>query len=59
MAELAPLIVGLQAADDFVMKELDIRGSHNAMLDYFEAVIAHLESGPLPNDAELPRPFTW
>ncbi len=34
----------------FVMKELDIRGSRNAMPDDFSAVIAHLESGAFPSD---------
>jgi len=32
----------------FVMKELDIRGSRNALPADFEAVIAHLESGVFP-----------
>ncbi|MEM9079480.1 MAG: zinc-binding alcohol dehydrogenase family protein [Verrucomicrobiota bacterium] len=33
----------------FVMKELDIRGSRNALPEDFEAVIAHLESGAFPS----------
>lgn len=32
----------------FVMKELDIRGSRNALPEDFDAVIAHLESGAFP-----------
>ncbi|MDP4610577.1 MAG: zinc-binding alcohol dehydrogenase family protein [Opitutales bacterium] len=39
----------------FVMKELDIRGSRNAMPDDFKAVIAHLESGAFPTDAVITR----
>lgn len=39
----------------FVMKELDIRGSRNAMPDDFEAVIAHLESGAFPTDAVITK----
>ncbi|MGB0371977.1 MAG: zinc-binding alcohol dehydrogenase family protein [Opitutales bacterium] len=34
----------------FVMKELDIRGSRNALPEDFEAVIAHLEQGKFPCD---------
>lgn len=37
----------------FVMKELDIRGSRNAMPTDFKAVIAHLESGAFPSDAVI------
>lgn len=40
---------------NFVMKELDIRGSRNAMPDDFEAVIAHLESGVFPTDAVITK----
>ncbi|ADE53740.1 zinc-binding alcohol dehydrogenase family protein [Coraliomargarita akajimensis] len=39
----------------FVMKELDIRGSRNAMPDDFEAVITHLESGKFPTDAVITK----
>ncbi|MEN8662173.1 MAG: zinc-binding alcohol dehydrogenase family protein [Lentimonas sp.] len=39
----------------FVMKELDIRGSRNAMPDDFKAVIAHLESGAFPTDAVITK----
>lgn len=39
----------------FVMKELDIRGSRNAMPADFEAVIAHLESGAFPTDAVITK----
>lgn len=39
----------------FVMKELDIRGSRNAMPSDFEAVIAHLESGAFPTDAVITK----
>ncbi|MEO0796726.1 MAG: zinc-binding alcohol dehydrogenase family protein [Verrucomicrobiota bacterium] len=39
----------------FVMKELDIRGSRNAMPEDFEAVIAHLESGAFPTDEVITK----
>ncbi len=39
----------------FVMKELDIRGSRNAMPEDFEAVIAHLESGVFPTDEVITK----
>lgn len=39
----------------FVMKELDIRGSRNAMPDDFNAVIAHLESGVFPSDEVITK----
>ncbi|MEM6883426.1 MAG: zinc-binding alcohol dehydrogenase family protein [Verrucomicrobiota bacterium] len=39
----------------FVMKELDIRGSRNAMPDDFRAVITHLESGKFPTDAVITK----
>jgi threonine dehydrogenase-like Zn-dependent dehydrogenase len=39
----------------FVMKELDIRGSRNAMPEDFEAVIAHLESGVFPSDEVITK----
>jgi 2-desacetyl-2-hydroxyethyl bacteriochlorophyllide A dehydrogenase len=39
----------------FVMKELDIRGSRNAMPNDFEAVIRHLESGAFPIDAVITK----
>ena len=39
----------------FVMKELDIRGSRNAMPDDFRAVIAHLESGTFPTGKVITR----
>lgn len=39
----------------FVMKELDIRGSRNAMPEDFKAVIAHLESGIFPSDAVITK----
>ena len=40
---------------NFVMKELDIRGSRNATPDDFEAVIAHLESGVFPTDEVITK----
>lgn len=39
----------------FVMKELDIRGSRNAMPEDFDAVISHLESGVFPTDAVITK----
>ncbi|NQY32664.1 MAG: zinc-binding dehydrogenase, partial [Coraliomargarita sp.] len=39
----------------FVMKELDIRGSRNALPEDFEAVIAHLESGVFPTEAVITK----
>ena len=39
----------------FVMKELDIRGSRNAMREDFEAVIAHLENGAFPIDEVISK----
>ncbi len=39
----------------FVMKELDIRGSRNAMPEDFVAVIRHLESGAFPTDAVITK----
>ncbi len=39
----------------FVMKELDIRGSRNAMPGDFDAVIGHLESGAFPTDEVITR----
>ena len=39
----------------FVMKELDIRGSRNAMPEDFEAVIAHLENGAFPIDKVISK----
>ena len=40
---------------NFVMKELDIRGSRNAMPEDFEAVIAHLESVAFPIDEVISK----
>lgn len=37
----------------FVMKELDIRGSRNAMPGDFDAVIRHLESGAFPTTSVI------
>ena len=39
----------------FVMKELDIRGSRNAMPEDFKAVIAHLESGRFPTSSVISK----
>ncbi|MEM0965819.1 MAG: zinc-binding alcohol dehydrogenase family protein [Verrucomicrobiota bacterium] len=39
----------------FVMKELDIRGSRNALPADFNAVIAHLESGKFPSDEVITK----
>jgi len=39
----------------FVMKELDIRGSRNALPEDFEAVVAYLESGVFPTDVVITR----
>ena len=39
----------------FVMKELDIRGSRNAMPEDFKAVIAHLENVAFPVDEVISK----
>ena len=39
----------------FVMKELDIRGSRNAMPEDFKAVIAHLEGGGFPTSSVVTK----
>ncbi len=39
----------------FVMKELDIRGSRNAMPEDFKAVISHLESGEFPTSSVVTK----
>lgn len=39
----------------FVMKELDIRGSRNAMKEDFASVISHLESGAFPSEAVITK----
>ena len=39
----------------FVMKELDIRGSRNAMPEDFKAVIAHLEDGEFPTNSVITK----
>jgi 2-desacetyl-2-hydroxyethyl bacteriochlorophyllide A dehydrogenase len=39
----------------FVMKELDIRGSRNALPKDFSAVIAYLESGDFPTDKVITK----
>lgn len=39
----------------FVMKEIDIRGSRNALREDFESVIAMLQSGKIPTDKIVTR----
>ena len=43
----------------FVMKELDVRGSRNAMPEDFEAVIAHLESVAFPIDEVISKSVSF
>ena len=43
----------------FVMKELDIRGSRNAMPEDFKAVISHLESGEFPTSSVITKTVSF